>query len=1837
MRFWKKRLQRVAAMVCSVALVASMMPTAAFATEPEPTPTPEPTPVVETTPTPEPSESPVSTDATVSTSAPDTDADSTFAPEATPAGNTDGTPAPSGEPTGTPDGTPAPSEKPVESPEPSEVPAEQEQPAPQMLAAAPTADGEPETRSGPDGTNSELGNEYITVYYNHSATAADNRTLTVKVQDETGTSLCDDLTIGNVTLTTMTRVTLDQSKYAAYKIQSCELNGGSGITQIPGSLNNDQNKTFTLNTITNNSVLVVTLQQIQNDIIDLTDSKAGGKSFGSILYKEDESVSQTTNVHIYLNNEFVKTVKDLKLPSDVAGVAAGNGDSFVLTLNDGYYFAPYDVDGTVEVCTASTVSSEQHITWCKDTRNGLYSYLNYSLPNADGTNDITLNFFTYEEGVRADFTRYVNGDTVYASGGGVSAACEDLNIRFTYNGIDYTVVYDTWGQAQTIFLPRGTYIYVAPAIKDGFSFVYWLSEDSWTKGNSLYSVLPDGSLEQEETGLADEQKGLVALTQTMAIYYNAGGYVRAQIGLHMTDGGRPGIYNEVYYHSNYPVETGKENETETAYYYPTLDYGTRIENCMFSVEGYTFAGWNTQEDGTGTPYTAGQYFHDDLGNDLTLYAQWEKIETPPEDDKPDAPDGKTLRDLGLGVRVQCTTKPDEHGNVVSTIRNTSVKFGDVVEKDGHYECVATISAAEYIERFNDAAYGTPGHTGKDTEVQVVLTSDGKGHDWELAADQDEIIAKLEKPTAGGLVNQVVTFEVTCEEETTEPDDPTAEDIRELGAKIKVYCDTPNSGHKDAVWEEVLRGAAPKDFVIEHDALSNTATVTIKNTDVYVKVYNEKVAPGHAYQKEGSDLSFKLKYENDAWALDPEDTATIRVYCIPDPTAEDIRELGAKINVDCDTPNSGHEDDVWEEDLRGAAPKDFEIKHDALSNTATVTIKNTDVYVKVYNEKVAPGHVYQEDGSDLSFGLVYENGKWNLDTKNTATIHVYCIPDPTAEDIRELGAKIKVDCDTPNSGHEDAVWEEVLRGAAPKDFEIKHDALSNTATVTIKNTDVYVKVYNEKVAPGHVYQKTGSDLSFKLKYDKDAWVLDPEDSTATILVSCPKATVKKAITGVVRDGKPLDPVPEMLKVGDKINYQIEITNDSNITLEDLTVTDTFTGEGGFTFGSVGTGSVKMNDEGFVWSLDIAPKDSEVLNYSYTVVDADKGNTITNTATVAGAGLPDEPGDKTETKVENPAVGVEKSLVQVKRGEEIFLAYKGTIPEQLEVGDELTYEIEVKNIGNVKLNGLTLTDTFNGHFAPSKVKDKVANVELTNEWEKDTTTGLWTLKIENISPDVGEIETYTYTYTVNQADAGNNLTNTAAMTGDELDPDDPDDEGKDEHPVKDDGDITLQPADITIYMGGEDGYAGAAGGDSSSLPEPGFYITLPADVEKALHDAGYSNGEAADLSGVITEVTATTTDGVARRWTMQKYGESASTAWINNQEHFVYRIVPGENQPAISVNFTNEDGTPVTEDKFTLTDSLSETYFMSLNTASVDVETISLTFNIKDQIFHCGYDAKNSQEGTLTVRYASEEHDTTKAVTSENDLNPDTFGVVVGSKQLFNINQKDAGADGVDVTAKDVSLLVDSLVGGEDYAYTSELYSKAVTAAGFKSSGVWGQYLDLVDAENGNAWLTPEGEVTVFWPYPAGVTKDTGTIKLYHFEGLDRDMATGDVMAEINNTDAVEVQITRLDDGFTFKTSSFSPFVLVQDTTQPSGGEDKPSGGDDGNNDNNNNNTNNNTNTNNQTTTVNVANQAAAPAAAPAAAIPQTGDAMPVGLLGGLAAAAAAGFAALFVIRKRKRNG
>jgi uncharacterized repeat protein (TIGR02543 family) len=54
---------------------------------------------------------------------------------------------------------------------------------------------------------------------------------------------------------------------------------------------------------------------------------------------------------------------------------------------------------------------------------------------------------------------------------------------------------------------------------------------------------------------------------------------------------------------------------------------TNLRSNGFTRSGYTFTGWNTRQDGTGTPYAAGaQYL---FASDLTLYAQWVVATSPP--------------------------------------------------------------------------------------------------------------------------------------------------------------------------------------------------------------------------------------------------------------------------------------------------------------------------------------------------------------------------------------------------------------------------------------------------------------------------------------------------------------------------------------------------------------------------------------------------------------------------------------------------------------------------------------------------------------------------------------------------------------------------------------------------------------------------------------------------------------------------------------------------------------------------------------------------------------------------------------------------------------------------------------------------------------------------------------------------------------------------------------------------------------------------------------------------------------------------------------------------------
>lgn len=481
-----------------------------------------------------------------------------------------------------------------------------------------------------------------------------------------------------------------------------------------------------------------------------------------------------------------------------------------------------------------------------------------------------------------------------------------------------------------------------------------------------------------------------------------------------------------------------------------------------------------------------------------------------------------------------------------------------------------------------------------------------------------------------------------------------------------------------------------------------------------------------------------------------------------------------------------------------------------------------------------------------------------------------------------------------------------------------------------------------------------------------------------------------------------------------------------------------------------------------------------------------------------------------------------------------------------------------------------------------------------------------------------------------------------------------------------DIIVTPEKLTIYRGGEKTEENGSNynivdenGDpmknTGSLPEIGFSLQLSTELNERLHhELNVPMDQALDLAGRIT-LTAKTSDGkTTLEWELKHYGskEGSSVTTTGENGFYIYKIVPvGDTEGAkLNVSFINNKGKYVNTDAFEIEDDnkLAATYKMMIYGDRVDASTLSATIKYGEGKTETASVQGAEDPATLTVRYtntdASITHsfDTVAEASKDDDGNPQSQ--LTDSAYMIRKDENGKPVDNfmvnnseVQVDGQDVSLLFDDIAETTDTNYADTLKTKAVDAVKEKNADVdtsklktEAKYLDLVDATNGNVWVTTGNkQVTIYWPFPEGTDAST-TFYVAHFDGLDRDKDVSGMNTAVDEATASMMNVETDQYGVYFTTSSFSPYVLVWDTTTTSGGGGSHGGGDGGT-------TNNNNNTNNNTTTVNVTSTAAAQPQAAPAAIPQTGDAMPVGLLGGLAAAAAAGFAALFVIRKRKQNG
>ena len=225
------------------------------------------------------------------------------------------------------------------------------------------------------------------------------------------------------------------------------------------------------------------------------------------------------------------------------------------------------------------------------------------------------------------------------------------------------------------------------------------------------------------------------------------------------------------------------------------------------------------------------------------------------------------------------------------------------------------------------------------------------------------------------------------------------------------------------------------------------------------------------------------------------------------------------------------------------------------------------------------------------------------------------------------------------------------------------------------------------------------------------------------------------------------------------------------------------------------------------------------------------------------------------------------------------------------------------------------------------------------------------------------------------------------------------------------------------------------------------------------------------------------------------------------------------------------------------------------------------------------------GTLTVRNVSDPDTVIEDVDSlvteivRDETAVDTSGgmavAVIPEGAVFYTNGKQElgvlGTDAEDPEAEpQISLLFDDLISRDaiidgDGVDTTQLLIEHAQASGytFTDGQYQFKYLDLVNANDGNAWISTDQDLTIFWPYPDAVKSDyrNYTFQLLHFKGLHReyDVDTEEALREMIRQSALEdisVEATEQGLKFTLKGNqtegSFSPFALTWTRNNTGGG-------------------------------------------------------------------------------------
>lgn len=1104
--------------------------------------------------------------------------------------------------------------------------------------------------------------------------------------------------------------------------------------------------------------------------------------------------------------------------------------------------------------------------------------------------------------------------------------------------------------------------------------------------------------------------------------------------------------------------------------------------------GYVFDGWTI----SGTGYEDGSKVDAGgkvviRGSDLTLTAKWVEAGTP-----------EFLN--SIKVTVSCTNQAAGHaGSQPMTLTAGDYTTSSRVV-DRHLEYTVTISSERFVTAYNETTGAT--HTpAKDTATVTYVYHNG----WNLKSGS----------------NEAVTFQVVCEDQYTVTVKYVMDDADQTEIKTSYVSEEMSKGSPYDVSGQIPDSITYEGQSYAKDTVKGATSGTLTGNVEITAVYSLDEVGGENGGGDGVPDKYQKKVTfqvvNGTWA---DDTSAAKVTYVT--LMKDGKwDVNGSASLTAPTgmkPNAGY---GGTDGTQGG-----------WDTTPPATVSGTDDVTYTYTfakstTPIVPGNVLyvvehykaNDDGTYPVSATETERFSGAIGAEVTATPKVYegyCL-DPALSNTTGTLTKIekpedivtlklyyavdKVGGEDGGDGTPDQYQAQVI-------YQVVGGTWANGSTEIeqVYHLSEYDETSDKWVEVSPAPTLTNIPDTTKVEPDaahilSGAW--DDESPVAGAALTAGTSTTYTYRLTAAAPAMTVEKTAQeaSVRVGEQIHYTITVRNTGNAPLTDVTIEDTLWSAG--TVIRVGDIDHTLSDSSYTIS-SIGVGDKVIITYAYTAAQTDVAAGVTNTAAVTADEIEDAVTDTTD-----PVPVTAYSLTYDANGGRIAGETTFVVPD---LAQQTGYELGEED----------------DYTAPTHTDTEGAAVlflgwTTTDNHEKiyDAGEQLPTLVSEVNIPAVATV------YAVWAYDRNGDGTPDARQ-------------------------IMIQPADITIYTGGSsyesvvNGSGNEIGATDNGLPVPGFYITLPSDLnERLIKHADPAdvvtneNGQqVVDLSKYLTFTY--NFGGEQRIWKLERYDNNPGNTSMA-YDRYIYRILPAETpngEVPIRLQFTDQDDPDsfMTSDDFTVqVNSVFRQYDMTIYAGDLEQQRVKAELTV-------GADTEQYSaavgSGTLTIRGVTDLDTATTPVVNEpptNEVNSITAHIPADAALYINESR-------LEVADPDaVHLLVDSIVPDQG----NTLHNSAVD--GFNSitedHSADLRYLDLVDTSNGNAYVTTDGEITLYWPYPDGTDRNS-EFQLVHYAGLDRnsntDLEQGNYTMELYSTE--DGTLVATDEGIRFTVDSFSPFAL-----------------------------------------------------------------------------------------------